>query len=104
MDTAYYVLISLLQTAIAIAALWGANLVYRELAAGQGWKLSPIARLVFVLAIGGAAASLLNMVAYDLLGVLRTTSGAVKVVDLLSAVVVIGFVAWLYLRARANMD
>ncbi len=104
MDTAFSVLFSLLQTVIAIAALWGANLVYRELAAGQGWRLSPIARLVFVLAIGGAAASLLNAVAFDLLGILRTTTGAVKAVDLLGALVVIGFVAWLYLRARANMD
>ena len=94
------VFVGILSTVALIGCLWWANTAMRQLGIARRYNLSAATRLLAVLAVGGMVFTPVNIVINGFYTLFIDYYGAgYKVVEVLGALAIIGFIAWLYSRA-----
>jgi hypothetical protein len=100
MPTFWGVVTSLLYTAAFIGCLWWANWAYRQLDLGRRYNLAAGVRLLIVLALGAMVYSAVARILNGIFAIFRQYGeGWLNAVDVIGALAVLAFVAWLYTRA-----
>ena len=99
MSTFLSVIASLIYTAAFIACLWWANSALRQLDIPRRFNLPASVRLLVVLAVGALVYSPVSRILGGLFALFNSYSvGWVKAADVIGALVLLGFVGWLYTR------
>lgn len=98
MSTFATVVRSLVSTAALIGCLWWANSALRQLDISRRFNLSASTRLLFVLAVGTLVYSPVSRVVSGLFTAFGTYDGWYKAAEMISTLVLLGFVGWLYAK------
>ncbi|MBK7202242.1 hypothetical protein [Candidatus Amarolinea dominans] len=99
MSTLLSVTANLIYTAAFIACLWWANSALRQLDIPRRFNLPASVRLLVVLAVGALVYSPVSRILGGLFALFNSYSvGWVKAADVIGALVLLGFVGWLYTR------